>query len=137
MGDNLDKTVKPTVETSEHHTQSLHYFHGYAVKDRVDVSKLEDDPYLPDLSQINVETVLPKLDDESSLKSNMAILAAQVIRKRIPLIKKHFKPVVKHISHIYTSEMSQKSEVVSGIVHHSLFYGVCYRSLWESCSKMK
>ena len=42
VGDNIDKTIRPRQETSQHHTQSLHYFHSFAVKDRCDVSGLED-----------------------------------------------------------------------------------------------
>jgi hypothetical protein len=45
--DNVDKSVKPRHETSEHHNQSLHYVHGYAVKDRINVSGLDDSPVFP------------------------------------------------------------------------------------------
>ena len=68
VGDNIDKTVRPTIETSEHHTQCLHYFHGYAVKDRFDTSKLDDSPSAPDVAHIKVEKVLPTSEDESTLK---------------------------------------------------------------------
>lgn len=40
VGDNIDKTVRPRQETSDSHTKSLHYFHSYAVKDRVGVTML-------------------------------------------------------------------------------------------------
>ena len=35
VGDNIDKNVKPKTMTSEHQTRSLHYFHAYAVRDRI------------------------------------------------------------------------------------------------------
>ena len=82
--DNLDKTIRPRIETSEHHTQSLHYFYGYAVKDRIDMSEFDDAPCLPNVSDIDVEKVLPTSDYESAIKENMAILAARVVRKHIP-----------------------------------------------------
>lgn len=50
VGDNIDKSVKPT---SEHLAKSLHYFHSYAVRDRTDVSGLSDEAHLPDLESID------------------------------------------------------------------------------------
>ena len=80
FGDNVDKTVRPRIETSEHHTQCLHYFQGYAFKDRFDTSKLDDSSCVPDFAHIKVEKVLPTLEDQSTLKKNMSILAALVIQ---------------------------------------------------------
>ena len=113
MGDNLDKTIHPRIETSEHHAEGLHYFHGYAVKDRVDFTGLEDSVSSPQISQLNVDEVLPSADDELILKQNMAILATHEIQKYLPFFRKNIKPVMKHIPHRYSQEMSQKSEVVS------------------------
>ena len=38
VGDNIDKNIKPRNMTSDHQTRSLHYFHAYAVRDRIDLS---------------------------------------------------------------------------------------------------
>ena len=35
VGDNIDKTVRPRHMRSDRQAESLHYFHSYAVKDRV------------------------------------------------------------------------------------------------------
>ena len=43
VGDNIDKNVKPSCEIAELKPQSLHYFHLYAVRDRVPVSRMSDD----------------------------------------------------------------------------------------------
>jgi L1 cell adhesion molecule like protein len=77
VGDNVDKTIKPRQETSQHHNQSLHYFHSYAVKDRIDVSSLEDNPGLPDFESIDTFSVLPTEEDKKILKDNMAIIAGK------------------------------------------------------------
>ena len=37
VGDNIDKNVKPSLQRQELRRQSLHYFHGCAVRDRVDL----------------------------------------------------------------------------------------------------
>ena len=44
VGYNIDKNVRPSYQREDRKTQSLHYFHSYAVKDRVDISSL---PYSP------------------------------------------------------------------------------------------
>ncbi len=38
VGDNIDKTIRPREMRSDHQTRSLHYFHSYAVRDRIDIS---------------------------------------------------------------------------------------------------
>ena len=52
IGDNIDKTVKPRDMRIGSQTQSLHYFHTYAHKNRIDVSHMEDQPSLPSLERI-------------------------------------------------------------------------------------
>jgi L1 cell adhesion molecule like protein len=49
-GDNVDKSVKPRHEAVDHRTQSLHYFHSYAVCDQIDFLRYSDDPTARDVS---------------------------------------------------------------------------------------
>ena len=42
VGDNIDKNVNPRFQHCENRGQSLQYFHGYALLDRVDLSTLPD-----------------------------------------------------------------------------------------------
>ena len=42
VGDNIDKNFRPSYQRQDQQTKSLHYFHAYAVKNRVDVSSLSD-----------------------------------------------------------------------------------------------
>ncbi len=37
VGDNIDKNVKPRDMRSDYQTRSLHYFHAYAVRDRLNL----------------------------------------------------------------------------------------------------
>ena len=39
VGDNIDKNVNPRFQRCENRGQSLHYFHGYALRDRVDLNE--------------------------------------------------------------------------------------------------
>lgn len=42
IGDNIDKNVRPLYQRQDQTTQSLHYFHSYAVKNRIDISEMSD-----------------------------------------------------------------------------------------------
>ena len=42
VGDNIDKNFKPRYMTSDRQTKSLHFFHSYAVKDRINLSGISD-----------------------------------------------------------------------------------------------
>ena len=54
-GDNIDMSVRPRFKRSDNKNTSLHYFHSYAVQNRVDVSQLSD---TLDPSQISLQTLL-------------------------------------------------------------------------------
>lgn len=129
VGDNIDKTVRPREETSDYHNKSLHYFHTYAVRDRIYVSGLDDSPHLPDIEGIDTLTVLPTDDDRNVLKHNMSIIAGKqqvimilckvlklpsgrIVRKHSNFLKKSIERVTPHIPHRYSKEMAKKSEVV-------------------------
>ena len=47
VGDNIDKTAKPRHVRFDRQTKSLHYFHAYAVKDRVNFANESDSPPVP------------------------------------------------------------------------------------------
>ena len=38
MGDNIDKNIRPSLQRFDNKTNSLHYFHYYAILDRLDLS---------------------------------------------------------------------------------------------------
>ena len=65
-GDNIDKTVKPRHVRVDRQTSSFHYFHSYAVKDRVNLANqsdsVPDPPTAPDLLSL-----LPNNDDTSEM----------------------------------------------------------------------
>ena len=48
VGDNIDKNVRPSYQRLDHQTQSLHHFHSFAVRDRINLTAYSDhDPALP------------------------------------------------------------------------------------------
>lgn len=120
VGDNIDKNIRPRDMHIDHQGRSLHYFHTYAVRDRVDLSDVSDVPMSPDLSATNLTDLLPTAADHDQPVKNFAILMARVIRNNMPFFSKQ---------HDYSSQMSQKSEVVHSIINSGIqLYILCLSS---------
>ena len=113
VGDNLDKFIKPRHIRIDYQSRSLHYFHFFAVRDRVDVSSLDDEPVLPDLSKIDVTTVLPSLTDKSDIKKLFAFHIIRILKEYMPYIATYAQGCKSYVPHKYSVAMSKKSEVVS------------------------
>ena len=96
-------------------TQSLHYFHAYAVRDRIDASNLCDDPpSSTPTGQDVISTILPSEEDDANIHDEFAILVARIVCKHMTFFKNTYANVVDwHIEHKFSKEMSLKSEVVS------------------------
>ena len=112
VGDNIDKTVRPRDMRHNHQSTSLHYFHSYAVKDRVDVSDLSPEVPLVTSKEIDVNLFLPSPEDCQSLEANFCTLMTRILVKHIPGISHLSSVVLQHIPHPYSVAMSKKSEVV-------------------------
>ena len=95
--------------------KSLHYFHSYAVHDRIDVSDLSDDQPKNDIQSLPVTTFVPSADDCTTLRSNYIFLVARVIVDKLPYFSDLHKCVVQHIPHRHSKAMEQKSKIVSNL----------------------
>ena len=105
--DNIDKTVWPQHQTLEKRTQSLHYFHSFAVKDRIDASNLSDVQSEVDLSLLPLEMLLPTKDDLDHLLDNCTVMVSRIL---VEVVFSQFKnEIPTHIPHKYQNEMSMKS----------------------------
>jgi len=117
-GDNIDKTIKTRYMRSDKQNVSLHYFHSYAVLNRIDTSQFSET--VPDTSKLNIETVanslLPSVADDLAIKDNIATIISRVLVNHMEYFKFAFEDVVEwHINHAFYGEMSTKSTVVSNI----------------------
>ena len=120
VGDNIDKGVKAwymRVEGS--HNKSLHYFHSFAVQNRVDFSHLPD--VLPHTCLNSPHklavALLPSRDDDKALRQHFVTHVSRILATYIPFFKFTFEEVVEwHIKHDYYDQMSAKSLVVSSEV---------------------
>lgn len=118
-----------TVDTSvDRQTESLHFFHSYAVKDRVNLSNFSDNPpsNTPKPEDV-ISTVLPTEEDDAIIHDEFSILVARILCSHITYFKDTFADIVdRHIQHKYSQEMSQKSEVVSIVFIVSVIYFYTY-----------
>ena len=76
VGDNLDKTIRPRYQTAERQTQSLHFFHSYAVKDRIPSSHLSDVPPEPP-SRVELDRIMPSESCHRSMLTTFAVLVSR------------------------------------------------------------
>ena len=113
VGDNIDKEVRPRDMRSDHQTKSLHYFHAYALRDRLNLDNCDDCASAPDPSSIDLRKLLPAKDDDTEMHKNMGILMARILKKHVPYFATVGEGLERHINHRFSEEMSRKSTVVS------------------------
>ena len=76
VGDNIDKNFRWTFQRIDYQTRSFHFFHSYAVLDRVDLKGVSD---LPQPGVIEVKKVLPSEAEVQELKHVFSILVARFV----------------------------------------------------------
>ena len=74
MGDNLDKNFRRTFQRTDYTTISHHYFHMFAVKDRVNLSEMSESHRE---GIIDVPLLLPTKDDHIKMKREFSILLSR------------------------------------------------------------
>ena len=116
-GDNLDKNVKSRYFRVNKHpnTASKHYFHYYAFADRIDFSRMAEEPIAcrqTDVTQVAL-SLLPTSEDDKALRSNVCVLISRILCRNLTYFKHTFDNTVEwHIKHDYYKEMSKASEWV-------------------------
>ena len=117
VGDNLDKDVKPRYVRVDQQTKSLHFFHYYAVRDRIDLSSFSNNPN-PHLdltvSDLPFETLLPSASDNQVISYNFGVLVSRVLVEELKYFHNTFEgAITHHIIHTHSTKMTRKSEVVN------------------------
>ena len=76
VGDNIDKNIRPSFKRYDNKTDSIHYFHYYALLDRIDLSAYSEVlPTTPlDLSKLLVNT-----DDVCKLEKDTITLLSRYV----------------------------------------------------------
>lgn len=116
-GDNVDKCVKHRYMRSDASStvSSIHYFHSYSVKNRVNTVGLSDAP--PNSPAQDNEKIalslLPSPSDDSTIKKNFVVHLSRVLVDHVPFFKHSFDGAVSwHIVHKCSEQIKLKSNVV-------------------------
>ena len=75
VGDNIDESIRASRQRPGLPNKSLHNFHGYALRDRVDLSGLSDTP--PSVSTPDPELFIPSDSDVTALKEELTMLISR------------------------------------------------------------
>ncbi len=116
VGDNIDKTINPRYMRADSKSRSLHYFHAYAVRDRIDTTGLNCQlaPTCLPSPAIVAQSLLPSTENDKAIFCNLKILFSRILVETLPFFKTAFSDLVVHrIIHRRSEEMSTKSIVVS------------------------
>ena len=130
-GDNVDKGIKQRyMRFGIGKPDAIHYFHSYAVGDRIDLSNLSDQVILTqqrDAKQV-ATSLVPTSEDDVALRDNMCVLISRILYENLEFFRHSFDGVIEwHIKHEFYDEMSTKSEVVSVTIFRvSCLYICCY-----------
>ena len=75
VGDNIDKNIRASFQRIDHQTKSVHYFHTFAAKDRIDFSNLSE--LTPHDIKINVSTLLPESTDLAIFLNELQVIVSR------------------------------------------------------------
>ena len=81
VGDNIDKNVRPRHQSVDTRTQSLHYFHAFAALDHVNLSLHSEIRPNVNLTEFDLQCLLPSPEDLDELKINFEVHIARIITK--------------------------------------------------------
>ena len=76
------------------------------------MDNLDDTACTPGIDVVDLELILPTSEDEHTMRIDMSILVARILKKHMPFFEKYGRGVERHIMHQYSEEMSQRSSVV-------------------------
>ena len=85
----------------------------YAVLDRVDGRDLDIDEPQADITSLPLQTFLPSREDCDFLKKEFAVLLSRTLVDKLHFLHPYKYCIPTHIPHRYSTEASEKSEIVS------------------------
>ena len=113
VGDNWDLEVKARYQTKSQNNKSLHYFHAYAVKERVVAQGLDIKRPQKSIAEIEMREFLPTPEVQEAIVADLVKIIPRVLVKYLTPYSAFKKAVIYHIPHPHSKEMVEKSEVVS------------------------
>ena len=120
VGDNLDITINARyIRSDGHQNLSQHFFHSFAVLDRIDLCGLSNHlPATCNNSPLHMAlSLLPSAGNYMNILKNIATHISRVVVTHMSFFQFSFSDATTwHIQHKFYKEMSKKSEVVSARV---------------------
>ena len=113
-GDNIDKHVHRRHIRSDQQNKTLHYFHSYSVKDRINLHDVSDaGPQKPSTIPEVLNKVEPDAQENAVIVDACAILLSRMMCDSMQYFMENYGGVVqRHTPHKYKHEIASKSEVV-------------------------
>ena len=75
VGDNIDKNIRASFQRIDHQIKSIHYFHTFAAKDRIDFSNLSE--LVPHNIRVNLTTLLPGSTDLATFLNELQVIVSR------------------------------------------------------------
>lgn len=122
MGDNWDLEVKARYQTKSQNNKSLHYFHAYAVKDRVVARGLDNSGPQKSIDEIEMQEFLPTPEVQEAIVADLVNIIPRVLVKYLTPYSTFKKAVIYHIPHPHSKEMVEKSEVVCKAKYFVIYF---------------
>ena len=112
VGDNVDMHQRATHHSMERTDRDHHWFHLYAVQDRISGQSLPDDAPTADIATLPLQTFLPSADECHQLRKEFGILISRVLVRELSFFSQFKDHVPEHIQHQHSADTSNKSEIV-------------------------
>ena len=98
VGDNWDLEVKARYQTKSQTNKSFHYFHAYAVKDRVVANGMDNKEPQKSIDEIEMQ-FLPMPEVQEAIASDLTSIIPRVILKYLKPYSKFKGASIYHIPH--------------------------------------
>lgn len=112
FGDNVNKKRKRRDQRSDNQNEMVNMFSILASKSRTPAPSLSHSGTISQLCRLTPNSFLPTCEDVEAVKSNLVVIVSRVLTQYISALAPLSKSITKHIRHRYSTEMSQKSDVV-------------------------
>ena len=112
VGDNWDIEVKSRSQTTVKTDKSLHYFHMYAVTDRVYLENASRSKPRMSIKSLTMDEFLPTSVVQEAFVEDLSDIIPCILVSYLKLYMPLHKAVTEHIVHPHSEEMKKQSEWV-------------------------
>lgn len=112
--DNFDFRILTNIIINGYQNSDMHWICQYITFDRISSSNLDNSqPIMKDIKQFDNKEYLLSKCELKNMRDEYIVLVSRVLVEFFPCMKVIRKIVPQHISHKYSKEMAEKSEIIS------------------------